>query len=141
MDSIVSLVQKCKKAGLKLTPQRLAIFKTLDGNKTHPTVDSIYQSLKKDFPTMSLTTVYNTLETLYEMGEIIKLDIDPDKAHFDPDNKKHHHFKCSSCGKIVDVLINFSEILENVELQNSNFTITDFNINFRGICDFCSKKN
>ena len=49
---------------------------------------------------MSLTTVYNTLETLYEMGEISKLDIDSDKAHFDPDNKRHHHFQCSSCKKI-----------------------------------------
>ncbi|MBN2694431.1 transcriptional repressor [bacterium] len=141
MDSIVSLVQKCKKAGLKLTPQRLAIFKTLENNKTHPTVDSIYQSLKKDFPTMSLTTVYNTLETLYEMGEISKLDIDSDKAHFDPDNKRHHHFQCSSCKKIVDVFVDFSEILNNNELQNSNFTITDFNINFRGVCDSCNKKN
>jgi len=139
MFEIAKVISKCRKAGLKLTPQRLAIFKILENNTSHPTVESIYNSLRKDYPTMSLTTVYNTLETLFKIGEVVKLDIDSDKAHFDPNTNPHHHFLCTHCGKIEDVMADFSEVLHNETVKEKLFKIQDYNINFRGICLVCSR--
>ncbi|MCX8070621.1 MAG: transcriptional repressor [Thermodesulfovibrionales bacterium] len=72
-------MKRYKDIVLKLTPQRHAILKFLEGNKTHPSADDIFKVVSKRFPTMSLATVYNTLLTLKNMGEILELTIDPDK--------------------------------------------------------------
>jgi Fur family peroxide stress response transcriptional regulator len=69
---------------MKMTPQRMAIMKHLDGNTYHPSAADIYGALREQFPTMSLATVYNTLEVLKEQGTVIELSIDRGKKRFDP---------------------------------------------------------
>ena len=77
-------MMKYKELGMKLTPQRLSILSYLDGNREHPTAEDIYRKVSRKFPTMSLATVYNTLETLKRQGMLTEITIDPDKRHFDP---------------------------------------------------------
>lgn len=123
--------------GLKLTPQRLAIFNYLKGNVEHPSAEDIYKAVSKKFPTMSLATVYNTLEALRQRGGILKLTIDPDKKRFDPNTELHHHLICMSCKKIVDIYKNYK--LNLPEDKVKGFEIYRNHIEFYGICPKCKK--
>ncbi|HTZ16986.1 MAG TPA: transcriptional repressor [Dissulfurispiraceae bacterium] len=132
-------MMKYKELGLKLTPQRLSILSCLEGNRDHPTAEDIYRKVSKKFPTMSLATVYNTLETLKRHGKLASITIDPDKKHFDPNLEKHHHLICSSCKKIADIHIDFDLAVPREATQG--FQITGSQVEFYGICPECRKKS
>ena len=103
MQSVDNLIERCRSEGLKATPQRIAIFKALEGNKNHPSAEDVYNLIRKDFPTVSLTTVYRTLETLVRMGELAELSMLKGVANYDPDTSSHHHIVCTSCGRCAKV--------------------------------------
>ena len=96
-------VGKLKELGLKITPQRLAILDFLDGNTSHPAAIDIYRNLKKKYPSMSMATVYNTVDVLAKNGMLLELPITKDKLNYDPDTSAHDHAFCSRCGKIFDI--------------------------------------
>ena len=129
---------KYKEAGLKLTPQRLAILKYLEGNKEHPSADGIYKAVSKKFPTMSFATVYNTLETLRRHGQVMELNFDPYKKRFDPNPKPHHHVICVSCQKILDIQNEF--FLKPPKIESEEFEIIGSHIEFYGVCSKCKGK-
>ncbi len=132
------IIKRYKGKGFKLTPQRMAILKFLEGNEDHPTADDIFQDAKKKYPTISFATVYNTLQTLQERGEILEITIDPERKHFDPNPSPHHHIMCSVCGKIGDVFEDYSEALKLPEEISRSFHITGNHVDFYGICTACS---
>jgi Fur family peroxide stress response transcriptional regulator len=131
-------MEKYKKIGLKLTPQRIAILDYLEGNKEHPSADEIYREVSKRFPTMSFATVYNTLETLQQHGCVLELTIDPDKKRFDPDVKPHNHLICTGCKRIEDIHSRFD--LSVKDSQKKGFQITGNHIEFYGLCPKCRMK-
>jgi len=128
-------MEKNKNSNLKLTPQRLAIIKYLDGNHEHPSADDIYKAVSKKFPTMSFATVYNTLETLKSHGQIMELNFDPFKKRFDPNPNPHHHVICVRCHKILDVKTDF--FLKQPRIESEEFEIIGNHIEFYGICSKC----
>ena len=89
--------------GVKPSVQRLAVMDYLVENHTHPTADEIYSALHKQMPTLSKTTVYNTLKLLTEQGAAIQLTIDERNVCFDADVSPHAHFLCTCCGKVYDM--------------------------------------
>ena len=91
-----------KKHGLKLTTQRLAIYKSLVERKDHPTTESIYKSLKDDYPTIGLGTVYSTLHLFKDLGLIQELNFSDGNIRYDPNTKVHINLVCSNCGNISD---------------------------------------
>ena len=124
---------------MKLTPQRLAILKFLEGNTSHPSAEDIFNAVMKTHPTISLATVYNTLDVLKKRGEIVELTIDPSRRHYDPDTKRHHHIACIVCGKISDI----SE--EGISIrfpENSfgDFRVVEWQMNISGVCRGCEEK-
>jgi len=121
---------------MKMTPQRMAIMKYLDGNVTHPGASDIYGALHDQFPTMSLATVYNTMDTLKEQGMVTELSIDPVKKRFDPNTEPHHHLICTKCKKIVDIFIQFP--LQLSEEEKYGFEIIGNHVDFYGICKDCT---
>jgi len=129
-------MEKYKKIGIKLTPQRLAILDFLDGNKDHPSAEEIYREVSKRFPTMSFATVYNTLETLAERGNILELTIDPHKKRFDPNTELHHHLICTKCKRIEDVHTHYDLSVPGV--YKKGFEVTGNHVEFYGICPACS---
>ena len=131
-------MNKYKDIGLKQTPQRLAIFEYLDDNFNHPTAEDVYAGIRDKFPTMSLATVYKTLETLKTKGYLQELTIDKERKHFDPDTTRHHHLICIKCKKIVDIKREFPVVIP-VEHKGS-FEIIDTNIEFYGICPVCKNE-
>lgn len=133
-------MERQKEYKLKLTPQRLAILKFLEGNKEHPSADTIYKAIAKKFPTMSFATVYNTLESLKKQGQIRELNFDPYKKRFDPNPKPHHHAICTKCQKILDIHSDYS--LPIPKLESEEFEFTGNHIEFYGLCSKCKvKKN
>ena len=128
-------MEKFRKSGLKLTPQRLAILEFLDGNTDHPSADSIFQEVKKKYPMMSFATVYNTIEALKKRGDLLELTIDPERRRYDPETRPHHHLICVECKKIVDVHKEFS--ISVPDEIGDDFDLAGNHIEFYGVCPEC----
>jgi Fur family transcriptional regulator, peroxide stress response regulator len=124
---------------MKLTPQRLAILDCLDGNTRHPSAADVFRAIAPNFPTMSIATVYNTLETLKEKGVVKELGIDSDKKRFDPNTEPHHHLICLNCKEIIDVFSDFS--LDLQENEKYGYEIVGKHVDFYGICPKCKEKS
>jgi Fur family transcriptional regulator, peroxide stress response regulator len=121
------------------TPQRLAIRKFLDGNLFHPSAEDIHDALRDQFPTLSLATVYNTLDALLERGEIVEVSGDAARKRFDPVVSRHHHLICIRCGKIVDIPEKFSPVLKDKEKRG--FQVIRSQVDFHGLCPECQSRN
>ena len=128
-------MEEYRHLNIKLTPQRIAILKFLNGNTSHPSAEDIYRSVKKDFPTMSFATVYNTLEALKNKGNIIELKIDSAKKRYDPDCSRHHHLICTKCKNIVDIFKDFK--LDLSDDLTEGFNMLGNSIEFFGVCRDC----
>ena len=128
-------MEKYRQLNIKLTPQRLAILRYLEGNTEHPSAERIYKSVQKEFPTMSFATVYNTLEALKNIGSVQELKIDPSKKRYDPDMSNHHHLICKKCKSILDIHKDFKISLPD-ELTGG-FEILGNSIEFFGLCEKC----
>jgi Fur family peroxide stress response transcriptional regulator len=132
-------MEKYRERGLKLTPQRIAIFDYLEGNKDHPSADDIYRAVAKRFPTMSFATVYNTLAALRERGSLQELTIDPAKKRYDPDTERHNHLICIECRRVVDVFRIYD--LDLPSRFRHDFTVLANHVEFHGLCGDCKRKN
>jgi len=131
------LIDKYRGKGLKMTPQRLAVLDFLDGNTDHPTADDIFRAVKATYPTVSLATIYNTIQTLQEMGELQEVTINPERRHFDPNTAPHHHAICTKCKRIEDVFEDYSSVLNLPAEIHSVFNITGNHVDFYGECAHC----
>lgn len=132
-DTAKYLIEK----GIHPSLQRIHIMNYLLNHRTHPTVDDIYMALSETIPTLSKTTIYNTLQLFNEKGAVTALNIDEKTTHFDGDITDHAHFQCLGCGKIFDVPIE-----NNISTPDmlKNFSITNRQINYKGYCPECRKK-
>ena len=115
--------------------QRVAIMQYLLDHRTHPTADDIYTELVKTMPTLSRTTVYNTLQLLVTNQAVLGLTIDQHNMHFDGHTHPHAHFLCRSCGKIFDVEVN-NHLREHL-FTSDKFAIEKVELNYMGLCPDC----
>ncbi len=141
MESQTLLIQSLREAGLRLTPQRLAICRALAENTTHPSAQSIFEKLRPDYPSLSLTTVYNTLETLVSLGVINYLGNDMEgAARYDADTSPHVNLVCVSCHKIIDFDSPHVRSLEADVKSNSGYQITGASVIYYGLCEECREQ-
>jgi len=127
-----------KLASLNIKPsvQRIAIMDYLLTHRTHPSAEVVYGDMHDTMPTLSKTTVYNTLKLLAEHGAALMLTIDENKVSFDGDTSPHAHFLCSKCGKIYDLLI--PKTIENgIQVEIDGHIITETHYYYKGICKNC----
>lgn len=124
---------------VKPSVQRLAIITYLHEHRTHPTVDDIYAGLIEQMPTLSKTTVYNTLNLFYQQGAVLALTIDEKNVRYDIDTSDHAHFKCLQCGQVFDV----PAIVNSITTMASEhgFIITEKHLYLKGYCSTCSEQN
>jgi len=120
---------------IKPSVQRTAVMEYLMNNRTHPTIDEIYLALSPIMPTLSKTTVYNTLDIFVERGAVKALVIDEKNARYDVDITAHAHFICKSCGSIHD-LFDLKPSLFQIP-SNKKFSIDSVEISYSGICNEC----
>lgn len=130
------LLIELKNKKIRLSHQRLKVLEYLTQNYTHPTADQIYNGLHHEIPTLSKTTVYNTLNSLVEAGLVRVINIEDNETRYDIDISNHGHFKCESCRKIYDFNIDIDSFNTH-ELED--FEINDKNVYFKGICSQCHK--
>src|SRR6478736_5781449 len=100
---IERMLEGVRAAGLKLTPQRIAIVRELATDESHPTAQELYDRLRPALPTMSFATVYNTLDALTAAGLCAALSLSPGSGRFDPNMEAHHHAVCDGCGAVTDI--------------------------------------
>jgi len=100
-----TMLASLKGAGLKLTPQRIAIVRELADDLSHPTAQSLFERLRPTFPTMSFATVYNTLDALVRCGLTGSLRLGDGRGavRFDPNTEPHDHAVCDVCGVVIDI--------------------------------------
>ena len=128
-------------AGMKLTHQRLEVFRELASTADHPDAHRIYDAVKDRMPTVSLDTIYRTLRTLSDLGVIHMLGSAGASIRFDANTKQHHHFVCVNCGLVRD--------FENPELSSLQVqadleeigSVLETQIEVRGICNDCRNKS
>ena len=133
-----AIIKKLRDNGHKITPQRLAIVKILAESEGHPSVENIYDQIKRDFPTMSLATVYRNIVLIKSLGEVLELGF-PDGSNRYDGNKPfpHPHAICIKCKKIVDPeLVSLDEMKKEVALE-TKFKILNHRLDFFGICSNC----
>lgn len=128
-----------KKKGIKVTPQRLAIYHMLRSTKSHPSADAIYQGLSKQFPTMSFATVYKTLDLLSQIGLVQKINVGEDSFRYDASTESHPHIICLKCKKVEDVENNFTEELREVVANTTHYDVVSQQLYFYGYCPDCKK--
>lgn len=116
---------------------RTRIYAYLEGNKSHPTVDEIYKSLIDELPTLSKTTVYNVLKLFIEKELVKPVNMSASEKRYELYHTPHSHFKCDMCDTIYDIPY-IVPSYDDYDL--SEFTITEEEVNLKGICPSCRKK-
>lgn len=130
----------CRKAGLKVTPQRTTVYRTLLGSIEHPSAEAVFREVRKVFPSISLDTVNRTLLTLNEIGAAFVVEGSGDAKRFDANLQTHQHFKCVRCRRIIDVHHEpFNEIDVPKNLRDK-YTILRKTVYLEGYCDRCQTK-
>jgi Fur family transcriptional regulator, peroxide stress response regulator len=132
------IVFKLKESNHKLTPQRLAVVKILVGSEGHPNIETIFDQLQKDFPTMSLATVYRNVMLLKSLGEVLEIGFPDGSNRYD--GKKpypHPHVICVRCKNIIDPDLNTLQDLTEEVNRITGFKILTHRLDFFGICSEC----
>lgn len=127
--------QYLRQFSIKPSVQRSAVMDFLIKNRIHPTIDEIYTALSPSMPTLSKTTVYNTLDLFVERGAVRALAIDERNARYDVDISAHAHFMCKSCGSVHDIF-NVNPSYFQIP-QVENFKIDNVEISYFGVCSSC----
>ena len=131
-----TLATTLREHGISPTQQRLAVYQYLLKHRTHPTADTVYQALAADYPTMSRTTVYNTMRALFGAGLLRIVTIDAEEQHFDADTADHGHFRCKQCGKLFDFTLPSNA---SHSLAPSGYRTEVFDVYATGVCPHCQK--
>ena len=131
------LHKKCMELGLKITPQRLAIFEEIRYSKEHPSIDMVYRKIKTKFPHISFDTVYRTLITFCASGMVKPVEGYGYTKRFDPNMDRHHHFHCVKCQKIFDFYDPSYDRLRGPAKLKAGFRILNKKVVLEGICPGC----
>jgi len=134
---MIELKQLLIDRGIKPTYQRIKILEYLQQNRNHPTVDMIFTALDNKVPTLSKTTVYNTLDVFNKKGLVNILTITGSELRYDIYTKSHHHFLCRKCNKILDIAVECS-YFKNKEAYGHK--IEEIHGYFKGVCKDCLEK-
>ena len=135
-----NLTEIFKEKKLKLTPQRIAVYKYLKSTKEHPSAEVIYKALQPEYPTMSLATVYKALKTLVEVDLVQEINVGEGNFRYDGMVSAHSHIQCLSCGRVDDIEgFCFSDLNEKVQ-KNSDYEVMTNQVYFYGLCKDCKNQ-
>jgi Fur family peroxide stress response transcriptional regulator len=138
-ERLSQFTEICREHGTPVTHQRLAIFRALLESESHPDAETLHKSLHGSHPTLSLGTVYKTLEMLQSLGMATAVSSPGPTRRFDGNQHPHHHLWCTRCRRLTDV-----ELEERADIAlpgGLGFQVTDVSIQFNGICAQCSAQD
>ncbi len=128
-----------REAGLKLTHQRLEIFRELAATEEHPSAETIFRAVQKRMPTVSLDTVYRTLWVLHDLGLVTTLGPRGDGVRFDANLDRHHHYCCVRCGLVRDFESGELDGLSVPDSVKRLGSVVDAHVEVRGLCATCER--
>ena len=132
------MLSKLKEHDFRLTPQRLAILKVLAVSEGHPTVERIYETVRDEFPTTSIATIYKTVNLLKQLNEVLELGFPDGSNRYDGNNPyPHPHVICTKCNKIIDPDLGSLKDLKNEVIRETGFQILNHRVDFFGTCRDC----
>lgn len=137
MDNLTEVFKDKK---LKLTPQRIAVYKYLKATKEHPSAEVIYKALQPEYSTMSLATVYKALKTLVEVGLIQELNVGEGNFRYDGNMCDHSHIQCLSCGRVDDIEGFCLSDLNQTIKSHTDYEVLTNQVYFYGLCKECQNK-
>jgi Fur family peroxide stress response transcriptional regulator len=132
--------QVLKRSGLKMTHQRIQVFREVAWTSEHPDAVTVYERVRKRVPTISPDTVYRTLWMLMDLGLITTVGVRSGRARFDGNTAIHHHFICTECGLTRDLQSEDLDNLEAPEEVKSLGSVKTTHVEFRGLCSRCSRE-
>ncbi len=130
------LVERLRARGWRMTAQRRVIAEAMAGDHVHLAADEVFDRARAVLPEVSLATVYNTLNELVEMGEVLELSHADGRKRYDPNTvERHHHLVCTGCGRMLDVAADEPRL---AEAERHGFELSDVEVTFRGRCPDCA---
>jgi Fur family peroxide stress response transcriptional regulator len=139
-DSLDMFRKKCRENKLKITPQRIIIYRELKDSKDHPHADALYQRVKRIFPNISLDTVNRTLLTFSEIGLVKNVEGYGDPSRYEPDLSSHHHFRCVRCKALIDFdYPPYDDLSVPPEIEE-RFRVTTKKVLLEGYCQKCLQR-
>lgn len=130
------IVQTLKAKGLRVTPQRFAVYANLLDRTDHPTAEQILGDLNRDAPTSSQATVYSSLQALRNVGLVREVLLEEGVCRYDANVGRHHHFRCRECGHIEDIAWEQFQDM-GVEALKSGAQVDDYEVIVHGLCSDC----
>lgn len=138
MNTVEGTREYLLKYNIKPSLQRMAIMDYLMAHRVHPTADEIYNALYPTMPTLSKTTIYNTMKLFTEQGAVKALVIDEKNVRFDIDTSSHAHFMCLGCGCVYDLPV---ENQDAIQLEGiGELIITEIHLYYKGYCKKCAEE-
>lgn len=137
-DRMQALVDRCRSAGMSVTPQRLAIYRALLEADDHPSPEAIYERVRPTMPSLSLATIYKTLDALARLGLVNELPSTGNSRRYDGNIERHHHLVCERCNRVVD---HVDPALDRIRLPRRlpGFTPRHLSISIHGLCAACAE--
>ena len=134
-----SFAQGLRENGMRLTHQRLEVVREIAGTDEHPDVESIYRGVRDRVPTISLDTVYRTLAALTDLGLIARVTATSGPARYDANTLRHHHFVCTRCGLVRDVVNPDLDAVRAIDQTAAFGTVESVEVQLRGVCRGCER--
>ena len=132
--------RRCRRHGLRITPQRIAIYARLTIARNHPSATELYEQVKAEFPEITLGTVNRTLLAFADIGLARAVVASGEPKRFDPDTAAHHHFHCVKCSRIVDFRDASYDALKVPSEICEKYVVLGKTMTLEGICDDCQKR-
>jgi len=132
-----NVIQLLKARGLRVTPQRYAVYTNLLERTDHPTVDTLLTDLNRDAPVSSQATVYSSLQALQKAGLVREVLLEEGVTRYDANVNPHHHFRCQRCGVIEDVAWDAFQSLEFARIR-PGLQVDGYEVTVHGTCDRCA---
>jgi Fur family peroxide stress response transcriptional regulator len=136
-EQVNAVKARCRERGLKVTPQRMAVYRVLVETTEHPSAEVVFRKVRETFPSISLDTVNRTLLTLNDIGAAFVVEGSGDAKRFDANLKNHQHFKCVKCKRIIDFHHEAFDFIDIPENLTDRFTVLRKTVYLEGYCDLC----
>jgi Fur family peroxide stress response transcriptional regulator len=132
--------EACAQAGVKITAQRAAVFREVARSDEHPDAETVLRRVRRRLENVSLDTVYRTLSLLEELGLIARVEVLCDRARFDANPERHHHFVCVRCGRVRDLVKHEWDRCPVPQEVEALGTVESMHVQLRGVCKECAAR-
>ena len=137
---LTEFADACRRHGIKATHQRTEILRELAGTEEHPDAETVYSSVRRRMPSISLDTVYRALKLFEEKGIIVRMGAMKERARFDANTSRHHHFVCTQCGLVRDFYDEAFNSLKAPREVPEMGCVDSVYVELRGLCRECRKQ-